>query len=108
MACHTPLLKEVKKQREIPLPSLGPIPLINVEFRDTHTHTHTLSLSHTHAHTYTHTYMHTQYLHTLIKTVRLWLQEQEVLSRSNFQCILLTDFKIPCDSYLCTCTVTVC
>jgi len=34
MACHTPLLKKVKKQGEMPLPSLGPIPLKNVEFRD--------------------------------------------------------------------------
>jgi len=34
MACHTPPLKKVKKQGEMPLPSLGPIPLKNVEFRD--------------------------------------------------------------------------
>ena len=27
MACHTPPLEEVKKQGEMPLPSLGPIPL---------------------------------------------------------------------------------
>ena len=27
MACHTPPLKKVKKQGEMPLPSLGPIPL---------------------------------------------------------------------------------
>jgi len=27
MACHTPPLKKVKKQGEVPLPSLGPIPL---------------------------------------------------------------------------------
>ena len=33
MACHTPPLKKVKKQGEIQLPSLGPIPLKNVEFR---------------------------------------------------------------------------
>jgi len=33
MACHTPPLTKVKKQGEIPLPSLGPIPLNNVEFR---------------------------------------------------------------------------
>jgi len=26
MACHTPPLKKVKKQGEMPLPSLGPIP----------------------------------------------------------------------------------
>ena len=29
MACHTPLLQKVKKQGEMPLPSLGPIPLNN-------------------------------------------------------------------------------
>jgi len=34
MACHTPPLKKVRKQGEMPLPSLGPIPLKNVEFRD--------------------------------------------------------------------------
>ena len=34
MAYHTPPLKKVKKQGEMPLPSLGPIPLKNVEFRD--------------------------------------------------------------------------
>jgi len=34
MACHIPPLKKVKKQGEMPLPSLGPIPLKNVEFRD--------------------------------------------------------------------------
>ena len=33
MACHTPPLKKVKKQGEVLLPSLGPIPLKNVEFR---------------------------------------------------------------------------
>jgi len=27
MACHVPPLKKAKKQGEIPLPSLGPIPL---------------------------------------------------------------------------------
>ena len=27
MACHTPPLKKAKKQGEMPLPSLGPIPL---------------------------------------------------------------------------------
>jgi len=27
MACHIPTLKKVKKQGEMPLPSLGPIPL---------------------------------------------------------------------------------
>jgi len=27
MACHTPPLKKTKKQGEMPLPSLGPIPL---------------------------------------------------------------------------------
>jgi len=27
MACHTPPLKKVKKQGEMPLPSLSPIPL---------------------------------------------------------------------------------
>ena len=27
MACHTPPLKKVRKQGEMPLPSLGPIPL---------------------------------------------------------------------------------
>jgi len=26
VACHTPSLKKVKKQEEIPLPSLSPIP----------------------------------------------------------------------------------
>ena len=31
MACHTPPLKKVKKQGKMPLPSLGPIPLKNVE-----------------------------------------------------------------------------
>ena len=34
MACHTPPLKKAKKQGEMPLPSLDPIPLKNVEFRD--------------------------------------------------------------------------
>ena len=34
MACHTPPLKKVKKQGEMPLPSASPIPLKNVEFRD--------------------------------------------------------------------------
>ena len=34
MACHIPPLKKGKKQGEMPLPSLGPIPLKNVEFRD--------------------------------------------------------------------------
>ena len=35
MACHTPPLKKVKKQGEMLLPSLRPIPLQkNVEFRD--------------------------------------------------------------------------
>ena len=34
MACHTLPLKKVKKQGEMPLPSLSPIPLKNVEFRD--------------------------------------------------------------------------
>ena len=36
MACHTPpLQKKAMKQGEMPLPSLGPIPLYkNVEFRD--------------------------------------------------------------------------
>jgi len=34
MACHTPPLKKVKKQGKMPLPSLGPIPLKSVEFRD--------------------------------------------------------------------------
>jgi len=34
MAYHAPPLKEVKKQGEMPLPSLGPIPLKNVEVRD--------------------------------------------------------------------------
>jgi len=29
MACHTPPLKRVKKQGEMPLPSLGPIPSLN-------------------------------------------------------------------------------
>jgi len=29
MACHTPPIKEVKEQGEIPLPSLGPIPSLN-------------------------------------------------------------------------------
>jgi len=32
MACHTPPLK--KETREMPLPSLSPFPLKNVEFRD--------------------------------------------------------------------------
>ena len=34
MVCHTLPLKKVKKQGEMPLPSLGPITLRNVEFRD--------------------------------------------------------------------------
>jgi len=34
MACHIPPLKKAKKQGEMPLPSLGPIPLKNVEFMD--------------------------------------------------------------------------
>ena len=34
MVYHTPPLKKVKKQGEMPLPSLGPIPLIKGEFRD--------------------------------------------------------------------------
>jgi len=34
MACHIPPLKKAKKQGEKPLPSLGPIPLQNVEFRN--------------------------------------------------------------------------
>ena len=34
MACHIPPLKKAKKQGEMPLPSLSPIPLTNVEFRD--------------------------------------------------------------------------
>ena len=34
MACHIPPLKKAKKQVEMPLPSLGPIPLKNLEFRD--------------------------------------------------------------------------
>jgi len=34
MACHIPPLKKAKKQVEMPLPSLGPIPLKNIEFRD--------------------------------------------------------------------------
>jgi len=34
MACHTPPLKKANKQGEMPLPSLGSIPLKNVEFRD--------------------------------------------------------------------------
>ena len=34
MACYIPPLKKAKKQGEIPLPSLGPIPLKNVEFRE--------------------------------------------------------------------------
>jgi len=34
MASHTPPLKKAKKQGEMPLPSLGPIPLKIVEFRD--------------------------------------------------------------------------
>jgi len=29
MACHTPSLKKAKKQGEMPLPSLGPIPSLN-------------------------------------------------------------------------------
>jgi len=35
MACHTPPLNKVKKQGEMPLLSLGPIPLIkkSLEFR---------------------------------------------------------------------------
>ena len=34
MAYHTPPLKKMKKQGEMPLPSIGPIPLqTNVEFR---------------------------------------------------------------------------
>jgi len=32
MACHTPPLKKVKKQEEMPLPSLGPIPSLNSTF----------------------------------------------------------------------------
>jgi len=32
MACHTPPLKKVKKQGEMPLPSLGPIPSLNSTF----------------------------------------------------------------------------
>jgi len=34
MACYTPPFKKMKKQGEMPLPSFGPIPLKNVEFRD--------------------------------------------------------------------------
>ena len=34
MACHTPPLKKVKKQGEMALPSLSPIPFKNVELRD--------------------------------------------------------------------------
>jgi len=30
MACHTPPLKKAKKQGEMPLPSLGPIPSLNL------------------------------------------------------------------------------
>ena len=33
MACHIPPLKKAKK-RVTPLPSLSPIPIKNVEFRD--------------------------------------------------------------------------
>ena len=32
MACHTPPLKKAKKQGEMPLPSLGPIPSLNSTF----------------------------------------------------------------------------
>jgi len=35
MAYHISPLKKMKKQGEMPLPSLGPIPLKNVEFRET-------------------------------------------------------------------------
>ena len=34
MACHTPPLKTAKKEGEMPLPSLSPIPFKTVEFRD--------------------------------------------------------------------------
>jgi len=34
MACHIPPLRKAKKQGEMPLPSLSPIPIKNVEFRD--------------------------------------------------------------------------
>ena len=34
MACHIPPLKKAKKQGEMPLPSLGSIPLKNLEFRE--------------------------------------------------------------------------
>ena len=71
MACHTPLLKKVKKQGEMPLPSLGPFPLKNVEFRDTHIHTHSLSLSHTHTHTHTCTHSistHSDWNHSAVAT----------------------------------------
>ena len=34
MACHIPPLKKARKQWEMPLPSLSPIPLKNVEVRD--------------------------------------------------------------------------
>jgi len=34
MACHIPPLRKAKKQGEMSLPSLGPIPLKNVEFWD--------------------------------------------------------------------------
>jgi len=32
MACHIPPLKKAKKQGEMPLPSLGPIPSLNSTF----------------------------------------------------------------------------
>ena len=64
MACHTPLLKKVKKQGEMPLPSLGPIPLKNVEFRDAHIHPLSLSLTHTHTHTHSHTCTHSISTHS--------------------------------------------
>ena len=32
MACHIPSLKKAKKQGEMPLPSLGPIPSLNSTF----------------------------------------------------------------------------
>jgi len=32
MACHIPPLKKAKKQGEMPLPSLGPIPSLNSKF----------------------------------------------------------------------------
>jgi len=34
MVCHSPAPKKVKKQGEMPLPSLSPIPFKNVEIRD--------------------------------------------------------------------------